>query len=77
LAFPSLQVPAGQNVVIDSAAHTVYADGEPGSSRYHFLDFATATWFDLVPGQNVLRVVSNTFSAPSQTVVTWRDAYIS
>ena len=77
LAFPTLVVPAGQHVLIDSAAHTVLADGDPGSSRYHFLNFATATWFDLVPGPNVMRVVSTTYSAPSQTVMTWRDAYMS
>jgi hypothetical protein len=76
LAFADLTIPAGQNVVIDSAAHTVLANGEPGSSRYSYLDFATSAWFTLLPGVNQMTVDSDTFSAPSQTVLRWHDAYL-
>ena len=76
LAFPTLNVPAGQNVVVDSFTHTVLAGGDPGSSRYSYIDFAHSRWFRLAPGLNRMTVVSSTFSAPAQTHITWRDTYL-
>ena len=77
LAFPTLNVAGGTNVVIDSATHTVLAGGDPGSSRYSYIDFAHSTWFRLAPGLNRMTVTSTTSSAPSQTTVAWRDTYMT
>jgi len=76
LRFPTLNIPAGQSVVIDSTSRTVLADGDPASSRYGYIDFASSSWFRLVPGVNLLRVLSATFSAPSQTLIRFADTYI-
>lgn len=77
LAFPTLNIPAGQYVVIDSATHTVLAGGDPGSSRYSYIDFAHSSWFRLAPGLNRMTIVSATFSAPAQTLIRWRDTYVT
>lgn len=75
LYFPNLVIPGGETVVIDSATHTVLANGEPGSSRYGFIDFARSEWWKLVPGSNRIAISSDTYSAPASTVITWRDAF--
>ena len=76
LSFPDLSVPGGQNVVIDSGRRTVLANGDPGSSRYGAIDFARSRWFHLRPGVNLLRVISSSFSAPSQTHFRFADTYL-
>jgi hypothetical protein len=76
LVFPTLNIPAGSNVVIDSASHSVLAEGDPGSSRYSTIDFAASNWFRLAPGVNQMSVLSTVFSAPSQTHLIWRDAFM-
>lgn len=77
LAFPTLTVPAGSYVAISSATHTVLMNSDPASSRYSYLDFAHSAWFRLAPGLNRMTVQSSSFSAPAQTVIRWRDTYMT
>lgn len=77
IALPDLNILAGQNVVIDSEKRTILADNDPDASRYSEIDFAESQWFMLVPGLNMFKLTSESFSAPAQTWIRWRSAYLT
>lgn len=45
------------------------------ASRYQALDFATSSWWGLVPGDNDIRVSFSAVSAGASLGVTWRNAW--
>ena len=49
----SLQV--GEYVEVDTRDRTVFAMSDPDASRLGYLDFELSSWWQLQPGQNVLR----------------------
>jgi hypothetical protein len=59
---------------VDMGAHTVYLNSDPNADRYNLLDFQTSTWWQLDPGDNVLRYTADSISGFAQVQVLWQDA---
>lgn len=76
LAFAGLSVSAADYLEIDTRAKTIRTNSLAASSQYSKLDFPSSEWWTLSPGDNQLRFVPDTFTAPSYTRVEWRDAWI-
>ena len=74
--FPTLSIAAGDFLEIDTRSKTIRYNGDPADSRYGDLDFATSAWFWLVPGSQRVRFIPDSFTAPSQVQITWRDAWV-
>lgn len=45
------------------------------ADRYSALDFASSSWFQLMPGANDIRLLASAYSAPAQLSVAWRHAF--
>lgn len=68
-----LTLAAGQYAELDAAARTITVGG---SSRYDRLDVAASDWWALVPGDNVIRLQPDLFSAGCVAEVDWRPAWL-
>lgn len=69
---------AGEYLVIDFAEGTVYLNGDSTNSRYDKIDFAggISDWWDLQPGDNLLRFYPLSSSPPSTARIEWRSKFI-
>jgi hypothetical protein len=76
VAFSTLNLSGTDYVVIDTAARTVIANGDPGDDRYSTLDVTRTRWMPATPGTNRLTFTAATFAAPCTLRMEWTDAYI-
>lgn len=67
---------AGQTLMIDFAEGTVLLDGNPANSRYSKIDFSSSSWFDLQPGENLLRFYPAASTAPCFAEIKYRHGYL-
>lgn len=74
--FASLTLAIGDYVELDTAARTVWLNGDPAADRYSTLDFAATRWGPLYPGSTTIAFNADAFAAPSQLVTSWQPAYI-
>lgn len=69
----TLALAAGDVAVIDAAARTITKNGV---NAYSALDFPSSTWFDLLPGDNVLAPTGRGTTGTAGTwQCDWRDAW--
>ncbi|MCL2768806.1 MAG: hypothetical protein FWD42_01680 [Solirubrobacterales bacterium] len=69
-----LQLGAGEFVEVNSREHTVLADGRRESSRWHTVDYAATTWWQLPPkSTSALRFHTHWWENPAQMFFSWRD----
>lgn len=76
LAFPGLSIAAGDFLEIDTRDRTIRYNGNQADSRYDTLDFDVSSWWGFAPGTQQVRFVPDTFTAPSQVLISWRDAWL-
>lgn len=76
IVLSGLTIAAGEFVELDTRAKTVFYLGLPTDSRYPSWNFARSDWWTLSPGDNDIRYVPETFTAPANAVIEWRDAWI-
>jgi hypothetical protein len=76
LSFPTLTINAGDYVEVDFRERTVLADGRASLSRLGTLDFASASWWRLLPGDNLVRYSPASYSGAAAAVVMWRDSWL-
>lgn len=76
VVLAGLKVASGDYLEIDTKAKTVLLNGDPGSSRYSFLDFEATTWGPLTAGTNLLRFTSPSAPPPALARVFWSDCYL-
>jgi hypothetical protein len=83
LAFLStFSVPAGDSLVIDCKARTMYLNSDPTTSRYNQVDFAGSSggWPYIpatpAPGFTSWLLNASSYSTATQLQVTWQDAYL-
>lgn len=76
LAFAGLEVAAGDFLEIDTAEKTILLNGIPSASRYGFVDFAVSSWWDLEPGDNLVRYYPAAFDAGAEARVRFRARWI-
>lgn len=74
--FASLTLAIGEYVEIDTAARTVWLNGDPGADRYSTLDFAATRWGPIHPGPTTISFNAEAFASPSRLVTTWQPAYL-
>lgn len=74
LTFTGLTIDAGHFLEVDTRARTIRYDGNADDSRYDRLDFATSTWWALVPGVNTIRFNPAAFSDPANVAFVYRDS---
>jgi len=72
MAFPSLMVNEGQQLVIDSRWHTALLGG---ATSIGFLS-AGSSWFDLAPDINTIRFSSADETDTGSLSMTWRSAWL-
>lgn len=68
-----LNLSASQALVVDFRARTVTVDG---ANRYDAVNFAASNWWDLVPGDNPLRIVAAAITGAPTFEASWRDAWL-
>jgi len=76
LDFPTLVIAAGDYVEINFTERSALVNSMADSSRYGYLTFATASWWQLQPGPNAVRFSPASFSGASQAVVTFRPTWL-
>lgn len=76
ISLPDLTISDTEYVEIDSLAHTVRVNGDPGASRYGLLDTATLSWWQIQPGDNHISFVCDSSSGACQAELTYRDTWI-
>lgn len=76
LVFDGETVAAGNYLEIDTRARTILLNSEASQSRYHRLVFPDSKWWTLVPGEQRVRFVAETFTAPAQAQTWWRSAFL-
>ena len=76
LVFDGLTVAAGDFLEIDTRAKTILLNGDTSDSRFQYLVFPDSQWWTLIPGAQRIRFQSETFTAPAQAQIRWRDAYL-
>lgn len=73
----NLALLAGETLVIDVAKKTARLGGPVGTLRLDVIDPAPTTWFELVKGENMLRLRGADFvAAQTSLVASFRDARI-
>lgn len=75
----TLEVAVGDYLTIDSATRTVFYNGLSTASRYQYLDFqnTSSDWFQLQPGLNQVRLSGDSYTVPTQAIITFRDTYLN
>lgn len=76
LSFPALSIDAGDYVEVDMRERTVLYNSSTSASRYAYLDFTTATWWQVQPGENSVRYSPASYSGAAEAVVTFRAAWL-
>lgn len=76
VVFSGITVDPGDYIEVDCRARTANLNGDPGASRYNFVDFSATLWGPLQPGQNELRFAPATASTGSICQVLWRDSFL-
>jgi len=71
-------VASGDYLTVDSTNRTAWLNGDPGASRYSQLDFAQTSdgWFELAPGDNLVRLTGSAYLAPAQAEMSFSDTYL-
>jgi len=77
VGFKGLTVAAGDHLVIDTRAATVYYNGSPGASRFSFLDFLNTVWRPFQPGSTGLIFAPASSSGACLLQVDWSSAYLT
>jgi hypothetical protein len=77
IVFSGITIALGDYLEVDARNRTALLNGDPGASRYNFLDFADTNWGPLQPGPNVLRYSPGSFSPPSLAEVRWNDSFLN
>jgi hypothetical protein len=67
---------AGQFLEINVRDRTVRLNGLVAQNRYNTLDFATSQWFDLPPGESLLRYRPDSITAGAFARVGFRSSWI-
>lgn len=75
LVFDGMSVSAGDFLEIDMRTKTIRLNGDPTAARNQFLVFPDSSWWTLQPGEQRIRFEAETFTAPAQAQIIWRDAY--
>jgi hypothetical protein len=76
LEFSGLTVAAGEFLEVDTDDKTIRYLGNANDNRYHRLNFATSTWWGLIPGVNELRYYPLTFTEPALAEVAFRHRWM-
>ena len=73
------RIDPGHFADIDTAARTMYLDGDPTRPAMSSINWQTTTWPVLPAGgvQNLLALTGTSTSQVSQVVATWNDGYLS
>lgn len=71
---PAYSIIAGQRIDFDFDNRTVKR--ENGTNIYSQVNFLTTTWFQLVPGANIIALHATGTTAATSLVVRWRDAWV-
>jgi hypothetical protein len=75
LDFPTLTLPAGQYIDIDTWNKTVTHSS--GANYYSYLDLTASTWFTMGPGNNTFRVDWDSGATTASDIeVYWRDSWL-
>ena len=71
-------IASGDYLTLDSTNRTAWLNGDPGASRYGQIDFAATTdgWFDLPPGQSLVRLSGSAYLVPAQAEISFSDTYL-
>lgn len=75
LVFDGLSVTAGNFLEIDTRTKTIRLNGDPAQTRNQYLLFPDSAWWSLAPGEQRIRFQAETFTAPAQAEIIWRNAY--
>lgn len=71
-----LVIGLGEYVEINTATHSVYYLSDPAASRAHFLDYTESTWWQIPPGESVVRYhPTSEVDAGSGSVTTYRPSW--
>jgi hypothetical protein len=75
----TLTVASGDYLTVDSATRTVLYNGLSTASRYQYLDFqeTTSDWFKIEPGLNLVRLAGDSYTVPTQAIITFHDTYLN
>ncbi len=77
VVLSGLTLATGEWVVVDSAEHTVYASGDPGSSRFGTVDVTSTNWWRLAPGTTRVQLQCTDAEGWASMALRWRDAYLT
>lgn len=66
---------AGETLVIDTnpRRRTVKLNGT--ANRFSAVNWASSTWWPLIPGSNVIQTGYSSFSSPAGVTISWKDAW--
>jgi hypothetical protein len=76
ISFLGLTLVDGQYIDVNISKRTVYLNSDTTLSYYSFLNFATSSWWTLVPGNNLIQVTAATADTQSILTVVWYDGWI-
>lgn len=78
LVFSSeLTIALGEYVEINTANHTAYYLSDPAASRAHFLDYTVSDWWQIPPGESVVRYHPTAeVDAGCGSVTTYRPSWV-
>lgn len=76
IVLTGLTVNAGEFVELDTRNRTVFYLGLASDSRYPTWNLSRSEWWSLSPGANDIRYSPETFTAPAQAIIEWRDAWL-
>lgn len=76
LVFVGLTVLAGEFLEVDTRNKTIRYLGLASDSRYSKLSFPLSSWWTLSPGDNTIRFLPATFTAPANAEISYRDAWL-
>jgi hypothetical protein len=66
----------GETVTLDGRARTAVSDGPSGGNRYHTIDRSVSDWWQLHPGDNLIRLLADGAGPNGHATVVWNDAYL-
>lgn len=66
----------GETVTLDGRARTAAVDGPSGGNRYHTIDRSVSDWWQLHPGDNLIRLLADGAGPNGHATVVWNDAYL-
>lgn len=75
LELDNVTIAAGQYIEIDMDARTVLLNGNPNNAYYSKINFATSSWWELQPGDNLLALGAATSDASCQLDLFWNTRF--